>query len=110
MPLLFIELENSQALDEMTRPVGTALNILTNPNFSLRRGCIDHPPATQVNTHMALEADDIAALQVVHIRNNRIFCAALPCRRGHIALANARLIEAVVYETGAIEYIWAFAA
>ena len=94
----------------MTRPVGTALNILANSDFSLRGGRIDHPSAAQIDAHMALKADDIAALQVVHIRDDRVFRAALPCRRGHIALIDSCLIEAVEYEAGAIEHIWPFAA
>ena len=100
-----MKLENSQPFDEMTRPVGAALNILANSNLSLRRGRIDHPSATQIDANMAFKADDIASLQIVHIRDNRIFRAALPCRRSHIALIDSRLIEAVIYEAGAVKYI-----
>ena len=105
-----MKLENSQSFDEMTRPVGAALDIIADPDFSLRGGRIDHSSAAQVDANMPLEADDIASLQIVHIRDDRIFRAALPCCRGHIALVHSCLIEAVIYETGAIEHIWPFAA
>ena len=104
---VFKSLENSEAADKVACPIGGTLNIFGNL-YAVQR--IDHFSAAHVNSHMALKADHVASLQVVHAFNPLIFGAFLPSCRRHIALHNARLVKAPVHKSGAVKGIRTFRA
>ena len=104
--------EDAVAHEEVLGPVAALTEHgCGDAHSALARAGVDHLAVAEIDADVALghgragEYEDVAALEIVHIGDLFVLGAASPCDRGHVALLNARLIQAPVHKTGAVERV-----
>lgn len=61
----------------------------------LAGGRIDHHAVSEINRYVAIHADDVAALEIIDVRDRRIICAS-PSRRRPVRNVVSAFTQAIV--------------
>ena len=97
--------EDPPGADKVVRPPGSQGVMDHAP---VTGGGVDHRAASGSDPHMAADHYDIAGLDVGEIIDPGVTPHVPPAGRGYVALSDARLVQAPIYETGAVKGIGTF--